>query len=198
MMTYLEHLLLFGAFMVASWFLFTYLWPRLLLSVYKRAILIKGFGDGPVPINTLYTTPQKLFADAVTFSGSNSVTAGMNRDTLLTVGWLDLNKGPQVLHVPDMNGRYYSVQFTNPAYNTNFAYVGKRATGTQAGDYLITGPGWKGQVPSGMQQISSPNNSVLVIGRVLVESDSDLSTAYDLSKQIQITSLSSWKPRNSI
>jgi hypothetical protein len=29
-----------------------------------------------------------------------------------------------------------------------------------------------------------------VIGRVLVESDSDLSTAYDLSKQIQLTSLS--------
>ena len=193
-MTHMEHLLLFGSFMVASWFLFTYLWPRLLLSVYKRAILVKGFGDGPVPINTLYTTPQKLFADAVTFSGSNSVTAGMNRDTLLTVGWLDLSKGPQVLHVPDMNGRYYSVQFTDPSKNTNFAYVGKRTTGTQAGDYLVSGPGWKGQVPGGMTQISSPNNSVLVAGRVLVYNDSDLSTAYDLSKQIQLTPLSGWQP----
>jgi hypothetical protein len=28
---------------------------------------------------------------------------------------------------------------------------------------------------------------VLVIGRVLVESDSDLQAAYDLSKQIQLT-----------
>jgi hypothetical protein len=45
-----------------------------------------------------------------------------------------------------------------------------------------------------MTQISSPNNSVLVLGRVLVESDSDLSTAYDLSKQIQLTPPSSWQP----
>jgi hypothetical protein len=62
-----------------------------------------------------------------------------------------------------MAGRYYSVQFTAPN-NTIFAYVGKRTAGTQAGDYLITGPGWKGQV----------------------HSDSDLPTAYALAKQIQI------------
>ena len=141
-MTHMAHLLLFGSFMVASWFLFTYLWPRLLLSVYKRAILVKGFGDGPIPINTLYTEPQALFADPlhVPASAPKVATTGVNRDTLLTVGWLDLSKGPQILHVPDMNDRYYSVQFTDPLYNTNFAYVGKRTTGTQAGDYLITGP----------------------------------------------------------
>jgi hypothetical protein len=88
-----------------------------------------------------------------------------------------------------MAGRYYSVQFTDPSDGTDFAYVGKRTTGTEAGDYLITGPDRKGTVPQGMTQISSPNNSVLVIGRVFVESDSDLSTAYGLSKQIQLTPL---------
>jgi hypothetical protein len=196
MMTHMEHLLLFGSIMVATWLLFTYLWPRLLLSVYKRAILVKGFGDGPIPINTLYTEPQELFADPIhpPSSTSNLATTGVNRDTLLTAGWLGLSKGPQVLHVPDMNGRYYSVQFTNPLENTNFAYVGTRATGTEAGDYLVSGPGWEGQVPSGMTQISSPNNSVLVAGRVLVENDSDLATAYGLSKQIQLTPLSQWQP----
>ena len=51
------------------------------------------------------------------------------------------------MHVPDMADRYYSVQFTDPSKNTNFAYVGKRTTGTQAGDYLMSGPGWEGQVP---------------------------------------------------
>ena len=81
----------------------------------------------------------------------------MNHDTLLTVGWLDLSKGPQVLHVPDFSGRYYSVQFTDP-FDVDFAYVGTRTTGTQAGDYLITGLGWQGSVPQGMKQISSPNN----------------------------------------
>jgi len=195
-MTHMEHMLLFGSVMVAAWFLFTYFWPRMMLSVYKRAILAKGFGDGPIPINTLYTQPQALFTDPLhpPISASKLATTGVNRDTLITAGWLDLSKGPQVLYVPDFSERYYSVQFTDPSDNTNFAYVGKRTTGTQAGDYLITGPGWNGQVPSGISQISSPNNSVLVLGRVLVESNSDLSTAYDLSKQIQLTPLSGWQP----
>jgi hypothetical protein len=191
-----EHLFIFGSVMVVAWFLFTYFWPRLLLSVFKRAILVKGFGDGPIPVNTLYTEPPAFFADPIhpPASASKLAITGVNRDTLMTAGWLDLSKGPQVLHVPDMAGRYYSVQFTDPSKNTNFAYVGTRATGTQAGDYLITRPGWKGQVPSGMTQISSPNKSVLVFGRVLVESDSDGATAYDLSKQIQLTPLSGWQP----
>ena len=183
-----EHLLLTGLAAVVGWFLFVYLWPRIVLYVYKRALLVKGFGDGPVPLNTLYTEPQALFADPlhVPASGSNLMTTGVNRDTLAMVGWLDLSKGPQVLHVPDMAGRYYSVQFTNPSNNTNFAYVGKRTTGTDAGDYLIVGPGWNGTVPRGMAQISSPNDSVLVIGRVFVASDSDLPTAHALTKQIQL------------
>jgi hypothetical protein len=195
-MTPREHLLLFGSVMVAAWLLFTYFWPRMLLFVYKRAILVKGFGDGPIRVNTLHTEPQALFSYPIHAPGSTSklATTGVNRDTLLTAGWLDLSQGPQVLHVPDMAGRYYSVQFTDPSNNINFAYVGKRTTGTQAGDHLLSGPGWKGEVPGSMTRISSPNNSVLVIGRVYVESDSDLSTAYALSKQIQVTPLSGWQP----
>jgi hypothetical protein len=82
-----------------------------------------------------------------------------------------------------------SVQLTDPSNNTNFAYVGKRTTGTEAGDFLISGPGWIGSVPQGMTRISSPNNSVLVLGRTLVASDADLSVAYALSKQIHLTPL---------
>lgn len=192
-----EHLLIFGGVCIAAWLLFIYLWPRLMLYIYKRAQLVKGFGDGPIPVNTLYTQPQRLFADPfapLPPGSSNLMSIGTNRDTLYVCGWLDLSKGAQVLHVPEMAGRYYSVQFTDPSKNINFAYVGKRTTGTKAGDYLITGPGWKGQVPSGMKQISSPNNSVVVIGRVFVENDSDLPTAYDLAKQIQLTPLSGWQP----
>jgi len=183
-----EHLLITGSFMVVGWFLFIYFWPSIVLYVYKRAILVKGFGDGPIPVNTLHTEPQTLFADPLhpPASASKLATTGVNRDTLLTVGWLDLNKGPQILHVPDMGGRYYSVQFTDPSKNTNFAYVSKRTTGTKAGDYIIVGPRRKGAMPRGMAQIFSPSNSVLIIGRVLVESDNDLPTAYNLAKQIQV------------
>jgi hypothetical protein len=190
-----ENLFIFGGVAVVAWFLFIYFWPLMLLYMYKRSVLAKGGGDGPIPINTLYTMPEAIFADPfhAPAGASKFMTTGVNHDTLYTVGWLDLKKGAQVLHVPDMAGRYYSVQFTDTSKNTNFAYVGKRTTGTQAGDYLITGPSWKGQVPSGMKQISSPNNSPAIFGRTLVESDSDLSIAYGLAKQIRLTSLSQYK-----
>src|SRR5207248_3362282 len=102
-MTGYQHLLLFGSVVVAVCFLFIYFWPRIILFVYKRAILVSGFGEGPIPVNTLYTEPEAVFADplrAAPASGSNLITTGANRDTLLMVGWLDLRKGPQVLHVP--------------------------------------------------------------------------------------------------
>ncbi|MGH7250056.1 MAG: DUF1254 domain-containing protein [Minisyncoccia bacterium] len=143
-------------------------------------------------MNTLYTPPKEIFANPfhAPAGASKFLTTGVNHDTLYTVGWLNLHKGPLVLHVPDMGNRYYSLQFTDTSKNTNFAYVGKRATGTQAGDYLITGPGWKGQVPQGMKQISSPKNSIAIFGRTLVKDDNDLQAAYDLARQIQLTPLS--------
>ncbi len=187
-----EHLLVFSAICVAAFLLSIYLLPRLMLSIYKRALLSQGFGDGPIPVNTLYTQPPRLFADPFTPlppGSSKLMSVGTNRDTLYVVGWLDLRNRPLVLHVPEMAGRYYSVQFTDPSKNINFAYVGKRTTGTKAGDYLITGPNWKGAVPQGMAQVSSPNNAVIVLGRVFVENDSDLPTAHALAKKIYLKSL---------
>ena len=68
-----------------------------------------------------------------------------------------------------MAGRYYSLQFTDPATSANFAYVGKRTTGTKAATFLLTGPHWKGTMPDGMSRISTPSHSALIIGRVFVE-----------------------------
>jgi hypothetical protein len=167
-------------------FAFLYLWPTFTYSAYKRAVVRHGLGDGPIPVNTLYATPN-LSSPA---ASNASLLATGTDDVLYVGGLLDLSKGPQVLRVPYMAGRYYSVQFTDPSDGANFAYVGKRVTGTEAGEYLISGPGWKGTVPQGMAQIASPNNAVLVVGRVFVESASDLPTAYGLAKQIQLAPLS--------
>jgi hypothetical protein len=183
-------LITFAVVVVLVWGLgtcvFLYFWPPITYSAYKRAIVRHGLGGDPIPVNTLYAVPKLSSPSA---SNSSLLATGTN-DVLYIGGLLDLSKGPQVLHVPDMAGRYYSVQFTDPSDGTNFAYVGKRTTGTEAGDYLISGPGWKGAVPQGMTQIASLHNAVLVIGRVFVESDSDLPTAYGLASQIQLTPLS--------
>ena len=164
---------------------FVYLWPTFTYSAYKRAVVRHGLGGGPIPVNTLYAVPTRVSPAA---SNASLLATGTD-DVLYVGGWLDLATGPLVLHVPDMAGRYYSVQFTDPSDGADFAYVGTRTTGTAAGEYLISGPGWKGTVPQGMAQIASPNNAVLVVGRVFVESDSDLPTAYGLAQQIQLTPL---------
>jgi hypothetical protein len=189
-----KHLLIFALTMFVAWgfgtFIYIYFYPHLIYNSLERAIIQHGIGattnSSGIPVNTLYTMPALASPSTL----NSNLLEGTNHDTLYTIGVLDLSKGPEILHVPDMAGRYYSVQFTDPSEGTDFAYVGTRATGTQAGDYLVTGPNWKGTIQQGMKQISSPNNSVLVIGRVLAYSDSDLPTAYDLSKQIQLTPLS--------
>ena len=165
---------------------FIYFWPPITYSAYKRAIVRHGLGGDPIPVNTLYAVPNLASPSA----SNSSLLATGTRDVLYVGGWLDLSTGPHVLHVPDMAGRYYSVQFTDPSDGTDFAYVGTRTTGTEAGDYLMSGPGWKGTVSQGITQIASPHNAVLVLGRVFVESDNDLPAAYGLASQIQLTPLS--------
>ena len=76
-----------------------------------------------------------------------------NSDTPYSFIWLDLRAEPMVISVPMIEkDRYYSVQLIDG--NTyNFGYIGTRATGTEAGDYLVVGPGWKGEMPSGIKKV---------------------------------------------
>jgi hypothetical protein len=69
----MNHLLIFGSVAIVAWIIGTlllvYLWPHLVNNIYKKAILSQGFGEGPVPINTLYhyfvTFPCTNAADSV-------------------------------------------------------------------------------------------------------------------------------------
>jgi hypothetical protein len=186
------HVVVFAVFCVAAFLVTTYLSPRLMLLPYKRGILSQGVDSGPIPVNTLYVQPERLFADpfAELPPGSTKLLSyGTNRDTLYAIGWLDLSRGPLVLHVPEMAGRYYSVQLTDASRNTNFAYVGSRTTGTEAGDYLLTGPRWTGEAPNGATTIVAPTNAVLVAARIFVADDQDLPAAHALAEQIRLTPL---------
>lgn len=168
---------------------FIVLWPRITVYGFKRAIVRPGgFGGGPIPVNTLYAEPSIPSAAA----SRGSLMATGTDHLLYVAGWLDLRGQPQVLRVPDMAGRYYSLQFTDPSSSANFAYIGKRTTGTGAGNYLVTGPGWKGVVPDGLTRLSAPHPSALVIGRVFVENDEDRPMAYALARQLQLMPLNQW------
>lgn len=76
-----------------------------------------------------------------------------NSDTPYSLMFMDLRSEPIVLSVPVVaKPRYYSVQLIDG--NTyNFGYIGSRATGNEAGDYLVVGPDWKGATPPGIRQV---------------------------------------------
>jgi hypothetical protein len=78
-----------------------------------------------------------------------------NSDTPYSICWLDLRAEPMVVSVPAVEKeRYYAVQLIDG--NTyNYGYIGSRATGTDAGDYLVVGPDWSGEKPAGIKQVFS-------------------------------------------
>jgi hypothetical protein len=163
-------------------FLFIYFWPAITCNAFKRAVLGHGLGSGPISINSLCIAPTTASPSAPV---SSLLSTGAN-ELLYFGGWLDLRRGPLILQVPDFCGRYYSIQLTDPLSGANFAYVGKRTTGTQESAFLITGPGWTGRTPEDLDRIASLNQSVLLLGRVFVVDESDFPEALDLAKQIKL------------
>src|SRR5437879_3695767 len=80
-----------------------------------------------------------------------------------------------VLTVPPIEkDRYYTIQLID-AYTFNFAYIGSRATGNDGGNFLIAGPGWKGDPPNGVKEvIRSETEFVLAAYRTQLFNPGDL------------------------
>ena len=99
-----------------------------------------------------------------------------NNDTLYSLAWLDLGEEPVILSHPDMGDRYFTFElmgFTSDTYD----YVGQRTTGSKAGDFAISGPGWQGKLPPGVRSVrAAPTPWILILGRVLVDGDADVAS----------------------
>src|SRR5436309_9181126 len=87
-----------------------------------------------------------------------------NSDTPYSMVWMDLRAEPMVIPVPaEEKERYYSVKLIDG--NTyNYGYIGSRATGTEAGDYMVAGPDWKGQTPPGIKKVFRSTTQFSVAG----------------------------------
>jgi hypothetical protein len=133
--------------------------------------------------------PVNTFGHAKALLGPDVEFVAPNNDTLYSVLMGDVTREPLVLHLPDTSGRYYVMQFVD-AWTNNFAYLGRRATGTDEGLYLLVGPDWAGEVPEGMTLVQSPTNVFAIVGRVAVEGEADIPNVLAIQKEIWVSPLS--------
>lgn len=132
----------------------------------------EGVGANPAaPFNT--------FSHARTLAGPKDTFVTINNDTVYSMAQLDLSVGPVSLHVPDTGGRYYVLQFVD-AWTNNFAYVGHRATGTGAGEFLLVPPGWDGPAPTDATVIRFPTRVASIVGRWACDGTEDLAAVHAL------------------
>ena len=86
--------------------------------------------------------------------------------------------------------------FLFPMYSMQMNVVqslGSRTTGGKAGTFLVTGPGWNGEVPQGMKQVKSPSRYMLILGRTYADgTEQDYEIVNGLQAQFKITPLSAW------
>ncbi len=146
----------------------------------------KNSGQYKAPFNTLYN-------EARVFTYKDTAVVTPNSDTPYSFVCMDLRAEPYVLFVPAIEkNRYYSLQLTD--WNTfNYAYIGSRATGNEAGDYMVVGPGWKGQTPPGIKKVfQSSTQFTIVIYRTQLFKPKDMPKVVKIQSGYKVQPLSAY------
>jgi hypothetical protein len=125
------------------------------------------------------------------FTPDNKDVVTPNNDTPYSWAWLDLRAEPWVVTVPAVpKGRYYVMQWID-LFTQNFAYVGVRATGFNAGSYVIAGPNWKGVTPKGIKQVLRAETEIVgTLTRTSLNGPQDVDNLQALQAQYKLQPLS--------
>jgi len=127
------------------------------------------------------------------FTYKDTAVVTPNSDTPYSFLGADLRAEPLVISVPAVErSRYYSVQLID--WNTfNFGYIGSRATGPEAGDYLVVGPNWKGSAPAGIKKVfHSTTEFAIVLFRTQLFGPDDMPNVVKVQEQYRVQPLSTF------
>jgi hypothetical protein len=165
---------------------YLYFYPLVTMDVTRRVTTNVEAGKipGGGPANVFHNLPTFPSADFKTVVRPNF-------DTLYSIAFLDLSKEPMVVSAPDTDGRYYLLPMLD-MWSDVFASPGWRTTGTQAGNFLITPPGWNEATPPGMTRISAPTPFVWIIGRTKTDGPQDYDAVHKIQAGYKVTPLSQW------
>ncbi|MDP9631737.1 UNVERIFIED_ORG: hypothetical protein J2W85_003816 [Ensifer adhaerens] len=134
-----------------------------------------------------------LFNNARVYTPDDKAIQTPNSDTPYSYVGADLRAEPLVFTVPAIEKeRYYSLQFIDQ-YTFNFAYVGSRATGNDAGSYLLAGPNWKGETPPGIKDvIRSETEFAFVLYRTQLFNPDDIENVKKIQAGYKVEPLSAF------
>jgi hypothetical protein len=176
---------------------YVYFYPLVTMDISRKQFTNiepgKEFGKGPM--NMFVSVPEYPPAN---FRG----VVRSNFDTLYSIAWLDLTKEPMIISVPDTGGRYYLLPMLD-MWTDVFASPGWRTTGTQAGNFLVTPPGWRldlrerfveeFRLPKDTQRIDAPTPYVWIIGRTKTDGPPDYPAVHRIQTGYKATPLSEWR-----
>jgi hypothetical protein len=116
-----------------------------------------------------------------------------NNDTAYSFVWMDLQAEPIVLSVPAVNvKRYYSIMLRDGKFY-NYGHIGSRATGSQAGDYMVVGPDWNGEAPSDIKKVfRSSTQFSLALFRTQLFNPDDIENVRKVQAGYRLQPLSSY------
>ncbi len=168
-----------------SW---VYGYPIVLMEVTREVLTAAPAPNSEgtaAPINQLAKMPHYVSPDF-----KNVVRISLN--SLWTTGWVDLEKEPIVLSVPDTHDRHYVFSIMN-MWTDVFGSAGKRTTGTGRGNFLIAGPNWKGAAPSDIKQtFRSSTRYAWVLGQTQANGPDDFAAVNAIQAEYKLTPLSAW------
>jgi hypothetical protein len=145
-----------------------------------------------VPRPTNRQAPVNQFAHSPGFPDHTfESVVSPNVDALYSTAWLDLSEEPVILSVPDTGDRYYLMQILDGWTNV-LASPGTRTTGSGAGAFAITGPGWNGTLPEDVQAFASPTSMAWIIGRTETKGTVDYDAVHALQARYTLTPLNAW------
>ena len=166
-----------------------YIYAYPMMENYKMVYVLKVWKDSPV-----YEAPfNELTHNAVLLGPEYTTMVRPNNDTFYSNVIFDLRAEPMVMSVPAISdNRYYSWQLID-LFTHNVGYVGTRATGFQAGKYLIAGPNWSGKKPKGITKvIQTDSNILLALARTQVYSADDAKNAKKIMSEYKVETLSQY------
>jgi hypothetical protein len=136
---------------------------------------------------------NQIVNEARVFTYKDTAIVTPNSDTPYSLVQMDLRAEPIVLCVPAVDKkRYYSVQLTD-LYSFNYGYIGSRATGSDAGCYLIAGPNWKGETPAGIKKVfNSETQFSLAIYRTQLFNAADMDNVKKVQASYVVKPLSAF------